>query len=150
MYGSTDITTFRTRSWPSETGGRSLSTTAKSWCVGHPTGRAASRTSRGVGAGWAVVSVMTTFLSTSVGGTAGCNDPGCTAMPRRPPDSGAVVGLPAEPRGPCGLHLRGPLALQAALWVALVAQLGGAEHVHPGIPETPHDAVAEAEALALG
>src|SRR5689334_14477764 len=46
MYGSTDMTTLRTRIWPSATSGTSLSTTEKSSGRGQPTGRRSSRTSR--------------------------------------------------------------------------------------------------------
>src|SRR4051812_23307016 len=46
MYGSTDITTFRTTSSPSAGVGTSTSTRSKSVGFGSPTGRAASRISR--------------------------------------------------------------------------------------------------------
>src|SRR5689334_9475568 len=49
MYGSTDITSLRTRTWPSASSTGALSTRAKSSWVGQPTGRLTSWTSRGGG-----------------------------------------------------------------------------------------------------
>src|SRR3954469_8699945 len=48
MYGSTDMTSLRTRTWPSASSTGALSTRAKSSCVGQPTGRLLSWTSRGL------------------------------------------------------------------------------------------------------
>src|SRR3954469_9759536 len=48
MYGSTDMTSLRTRTWPSASSTGALSTRAKSSWVGQPTGRLLSWTSRGL------------------------------------------------------------------------------------------------------
>ena len=54
----------------------------------------------------------------------------------------AVVA--AEPGGLGCLDLGRPLALEAALRVAVVAELGRAEDVHTDVAQAPHEAVAEA------
>src|SRR4051794_9076349 len=60
MYGSTDITSMRTTTWPSAGSGCSRSTSRKSWGVGSPCGRAASSHSR-------VVTVMARSCIAEVG-----------------------------------------------------------------------------------
>src|SRR6478752_7718397 len=67
-----------------------------------------------------------------------------------PGESAALAALGAEPRGPGGLDLGRALALEAALRVAVVAELGGPEDVQSDVAQAPHEAVAQGEPLVVG
>src|SRR6478609_8396467 len=67
-----------------------------------------------------------------------------------PGGSAALAALGAEPRGLGGIDLGRALALEAALRVAVVAELGRPEDVQADVAQSPHEAVAQGEPLVVG